>query len=156
VEGVASGNYDVRGVLDDHWPDGGGGNISISKARGVIPLNRPGENVAPALLFTQPDGLADQVDSYFRLRWVDSDRDDNATIRLSLRRAFRPNDAPILPAEAIQADDGENAFDVDMSGAVDLEDYEVVAEIDDGRHPVWRSSAVARQRRAPKAQSSAS
>lgn len=134
---VPAGNYFILGTLDDHWPDGGGGNISLRTSRGIVRVRKDAGNVNPALLLMQPDGIADQIDTCFRVKWVDDDPDDNATIRLWIVRAFGLGD-PILVADGLSEDDLANGFDVDMSGAPLLVDYQVEAEISDGVNAPWR------------------
>lgn len=134
---VAPGNYFVLGTLDDHWPDGGGGSMSFRVSRGLVRVSHAGGNTPPAMLVVEPDGVADQVESCFRVQWVANDPDDNARISLWVRRATG-SEPPILVAQDLSEDDMANGFDLDLSGAVRLVDYQIIAEISDGVNPAWR------------------
>ncbi|MEW5854811.1 MAG: hypothetical protein AB2A00_38905, partial [Myxococcota bacterium] len=143
VSAVAEGNYFILGVVDDHYPDGGGGNVRFARSRGVVRVRKPGQNVPPAMLVTEPDGVGDLVDTCFRARWVDDDPDDDAIIDLYLKKSFSQQE-PVLVAQGLSEDDVENGFDVDISAGEDLADYEVIAEIRDSTHAPWRTRSLGR------------
>jgi hypothetical protein len=134
---VPEGNYFVVGVIDDHWPDGGGGNVRFALSAGIVRVSLPDANVPPAIVLTEPNGVADLVDTCFRARWNDDDPDDDARISLFLKRRFgEGEEMPVV--SNLSEDDMADGYDVDMTAVENLVSYEIVAEIDDGHHPPWR------------------
>lgn len=86
----------------------------------------------PTIYLSEPDGIEDSSSDLYRLRWVDSDPDDNASINLYYTADL--NSPGELIAENISEDDSLNYFDWDVShitpGA-----YYIYAVIRDTQNP---------------------
>jgi hypothetical protein len=136
VTAMPPGNYFILGALDDIDYDSGVGAVSFRVSRGLVRIATPDANVHPALLIQEPDGVGDLVNTCYRVRWSDSDPDDDARVSMWIEPAFGGG-ARILVSDNISEDDLANGYDVDMSGAELSRDYAIIMEIDDGHNPPW-------------------
>ncbi len=86
----------------------------------------------PTIYLSEPDGIEDSSSDIYRLRWVDSDPDDNASINLYYTADLSsPGE---LIAENISEDDSLNYFDWDVS-QVSPGSYYIYAVIRDTQNP---------------------
>jgi len=86
----------------------------------------------PTIYISEPDGIEDSSSDLYRLRWVDSDPDDDAKINLYYTADV--NSPGELIAENISEDDSLNYFDWDVSH-VTPGSYYVYAVIRDTQNP---------------------
>ncbi len=135
VTAVPTGVYFVTSEINDHWPDGGGGTVGTHTALGVVRVTQPGDNVPPALVFLEPDGLGDIVDTCFHARWVASDPDGLALLDLFLEDLDGGVRVPLQ--QDVVLSNGTGGLDLTLDTVVDRSNWLVVGVLDDGQHPPW-------------------
>ncbi len=135
VTAVPTGVYFVTSEINDHWPDGGGGTVSAHTALGVVRVTQPGDNVPPALVFLEPDGLGDIVDTCFHARWLASDPDGVALLDLFLEDLDGGVRVPLQ--QDVVLSNGAGGVDLALDTVVDRSSWLVVGVLDDGQHPPW-------------------
>lgn len=133
------GNYYIFASLDDDRGDGVPFNTVYLLSPGIIRVSVPGINVPPALLFLEPDGVGDLVDTCFRLRWNANDPDDDVRIKVWLSRVDGTGD--VVVAQDISEDQHADGVEVDLSALPDPSEWVVHAEISDGHRAPWHSRA---------------
>jgi hypothetical protein len=100
-----------------------------------------GPNLAPAISIIEPDGIADLTDTFYTIKWIDDDPDDNATINLYYCVELSDNPIPIPGASDLREDDVNDTFIWDTIN-VNSGTYFIKAKIDDGVNPeVWAFSS---------------
>ncbi len=93
----------------------------------------PPPNVAPTFSFVEPDGLGDEANGSFLIKWSDSDPDSSAVITLSYSSSATCA-TPTVIASAIQEDDPANAHTWNTAALAEGT-YYLHGSIDDGAAP---------------------
>jgi len=144
--GVAWAEVRRLTAWDGEAGDGFGNSVAIDE--GNVIVGASGEDsysgsayvytysVGPATPFIrviEPDGVSDTVDTGFRIRWSDSDPDDNATIALYYDNDYKGTDGTLIVGGLSEdPDGGENDNFVWNTSQLPEGTYYVYAVINDG------------------------
>ena len=128
----SSTNYYFRLVVEDF-----GGLTNNSKQYAVSTK----ANVPPVINIIEPDGKSDIVDSEFEISWLDSDPDDNASIKLYYDTNQDPNDGKTLIIDFPPGEDSRQDLYIWDTRSIPNGSYYILAIISDpinGEHyPVY-------------------
>ncbi len=109
-----------------------------SEANVMVTVNHP-----PSIAVVEPDGIEDNANTSFTIKWTDTDPDDNATISLYYDINGSGSDGTLIVGELSEDPDGEGNDEYRwMTAEIPEGTYYVYAVIDDGvSDPVVEYSA---------------
>jgi hypothetical protein len=139
ASGVVQGNYFILGSIDDDRGDGTPFDTAYSRSRGIVRVHAPGQNVPPALVFMEPDGVGDLVDTCFRATWRADDPDDNALITLWMEQVDGMQ--TVMVAQDLPWQSWPDGHELDLTNLPSPSEWSVHARITDGHHPAWEVTA---------------
>lgn len=106
---------------------------------GPLNITHPTHNIPPWLSLDEPDGLEDEADLTYEIKWTDSDPDDNAEITLYYNTVNLMSDGFEI-IKGLREDDGANSYVWDTS-EIPAGKYYIYAMINDFRNaPVFNIS----------------
>jgi hypothetical protein len=96
-------------------------------------------NVKPVIEIIEPDGIQDDCDQFYVIKWTDNDPDDNAIISLYYndKKEFT-NGLPIEGAGNIM-EDNETDYFLWIISEIEDGDYYIYAFISDNKHPIGKA-----------------